>query len=145
MWLLDVNFLIYAFWSDSPYHETCRRWLETALTEGQPIGLTGLAELGFLRITTQSLGGNPATPLPLAREFLTSLRQSPTVVSIEPDSLHRSIFDRLCDRYNFKGRDLTDTWLAAIAIEAGATLVSADLGFRRILELDHFNPLDPAT
>jgi predicted nucleic acid-binding protein len=47
-----------------------------------------------------------------------------------------------CRRGDAKGNLISDAWIAAIAIEQGATLVSADRDFRRFPGLRIEDPLE---
>jgi toxin-antitoxin system PIN domain toxin len=141
VFLVDANVLIYAFRRDSPFHNSCYAWLRGALTGGDPVATTGLVELAFLRITTlPSLGRNSAAPSD-AFEFLHTLRRDPMAVRIEPGPDHDGIFARLCLQLRLRGNDLNDAWLAALALENGATLVTADQDFGRFPELPVLDPV----
>ena len=141
MFLLDANVLIYAFRRDSPFHGPCYAWLRTALAGAEPVATTGLVELAFLRITTlPSLGRAAATPSD-AVVFLQALRRDPMAVRIEPGPDHDGILARLCEQLPLRGNDINDAYLAALAFEHGATLVTADQDFERFPELPLINPL----
>lgn len=55
MKLLDANVLLYAYNSDSPYHEVCRVWLEQALNSPEPVALPWQTALAFVRNATRLL------------------------------------------------------------------------------------------
>jgi len=61
--LLDVNVLLAAIWSNHSLHGSAFSWLE-----GKTIVLCPLAELGFLRISTNKKAIN--APMGKARELL---------------------------------------------------------------------------
>ena len=141
MFLLDANVLIYAFRRDSPFHGPCYGWLRRALAGDDPVATTRLVELAFLRITTlRSLGKDSAPPTD-AFEFLHALRRDPMVVRIEPGPDHDEIFARLCGELRIRGNDMNDAWLAALAFEHGATLVTADQDFGRFPGLSLVDPV----
>ena len=50
----DVNLLVYAHDSTSPRHDAARRWWEALMNGDGRVGLTWIALLGFVRITTHS-------------------------------------------------------------------------------------------
>jgi predicted nucleic acid-binding protein len=56
-------------------------------------------------------------------------------------SRHLGIFSDLITALELSGNDINDAWLAALAIEHRATLVSTDHGFARFPALHWFNPM----
>lgn len=141
MFLLDANVLIYAFRRDSPFHGPCYAWLRSALTGAEPVATTGLVELAFLRITTlPSLGRAAAAPSD-ALAFLNALRRDPMAIRIEPGPDHDGILARLCEQLRLRGNDINDAYLAALALEHGATFVTADRDFARFRELPLVDPV----
>ena len=46
----DLNLLIYAANTSSPFHEASRRWLEEILSGTETVGLVWNVLIGFLRI-----------------------------------------------------------------------------------------------
>jgi uncharacterized protein len=138
MVVVDVNVLIYAFRSDSPHHEACRRWLSTTLDGDDLVGLSLLVEIAFLRIATlPSLGGAPAAAV---AGFLAALQAQPRVVRVEPSLGHFSNLERLARELGLVGNDWNDAHLALLALERRATLVSVDRGFARFQGLAWFDP-----
>jgi toxin-antitoxin system PIN domain toxin len=141
LFLLDANVLIYAFRRDSPHHAPCHEWLGAALAGGQPVATTSLVELALLRISTlPSLGSAAATPGDVFR-FLDAVRAQPVALRIEPGERHPRLFAALCEALRLRGNDVNDAFLAALAIEYDATLVSADRGFARFPGLKVVDPL----
>jgi predicted nucleic acid-binding protein len=67
----------------------------------------------------------------------------PRVVAMEPGPRHAEILEHVLAKYRVSGRHVTDAMLAAMAIEVGGTIASADTGFARFAELRWINPLDP--
>ena len=142
MYILDANILIYAFRRDSPSHKPCYAWLSQVLARGDEVAAPSVVELALLRITTlPSLGAAAATPEAVFA-FLNALRQTP-YRRLEPGAAHDTYLKQLCDSLNLRGNDANDAFLAALALEHNAVLVSADEGFRRFPVLHWFNPLKP--
>ena len=52
MILPDVNLLVYAYNTDAPLHQQARRWWEICLDGSQPVAITWVVALGFLRLMT---------------------------------------------------------------------------------------------
>ncbi len=73
--------------------------------------------------------------------FLDAVLAGPAVRRVVPGERHWDLFLDLCRRGDAKGNLISDAWLAAIAIEQGATLVTADRDFRRFPGLRLEDPL----
>lgn len=141
MILVDVNLLIYAIDSDSPHHAPARRWLEGMLSSTQSLGLAWVVILAFLRITTRP--GILVRPLTLeqALGFTDEWLAQPYVSAIGPGEHHWQILRSLLKTSGTAGGLVSDAHLAAIAIEHGCPVYSADHDFKRFLGVEHVNPL----
>lgn len=140
MYLLDANILIYACNELAPEHKVVRRWLDGALDGAVPVATTDIVELALLRLTTLPRApGIPPVSKPLA--FLEALHARPGARRIGPSDHHRAQFTRLCRQHAIRGNDVYDAFLAALALEHGATLVTHDRGFVRFEGLLLFDPL----
>ncbi len=128
---VDVNVLVDAHRPDAPNHEAVLGWLQQARQRGEPIGLPSLVASGFLRVVTHPRVFKEPTPIRTALAFVDALHRSPAVVALEPGERHWSIFTDLCRSLAVKGNDIPDAYLAAIAIEHGARVVTSDRGFAR--------------
>jgi toxin-antitoxin system PIN domain toxin len=141
MILLDVNVLLYAYDARAEGHAKARQWLEDALTEGRPVRLAWVTILAFLRITT-----NPrilANPL-LTSEAIAIVNEwfaYPFVAILNPGERHWGILTKLMADAQVRGPLVTDTHLAALAIEYGAQVCTADRDFARFTGLRLINPL----
>jgi uncharacterized protein len=145
MLLLDANLLIYAFRRDLPQHAKAKRWLEGNLSEEGLLGLHSFSELAFLRITTNPRAFLQPSRLEEALHFLEKIRSSTVVTELHSGSDHRRIFVRLARDYRLTANDLSDAFIAAVAIDAGAILASADHGFARFRDLQWMDPLSVAS
>jgi uncharacterized protein len=139
---VDVNVLIYAHRPESQHHGQYRSWLEHARRDEEPLGLSDLVLSGFLRVVTNPRVFRDPTPLGTALEFVHALRGSPASMGIAPGERHWPIFVSLCDRVGATGNTIPDAFLAALAIEHGASWVTADRGFARFPDLRWVHPLD---
>jgi hypothetical protein len=63
------------------------------------------------------------------------LTDQPNCQLVEPGARHFAIFRRLCLEANITGRDVTDAWFAALAIEHGCEWITMDRGFARFAGL----------
>ncbi len=141
MILVDVNVLVYAFRADSVRHEDYRGWLLAATAADTACGASASVLSGFIRIVTHPRALSPPAPVEDALGFIDSLRTRPSFVDAVPGRRHWAIFDRLCREVGARGNVVPDAYLAAIALEVGAELVTADRGFGRFPELRWRHPL----
>lgn len=141
MILVDANLLIYAVDRDSPHHVPARRWLEDALSGSESVGIPWIAALAFVRITTHpGIMRKPLAVEGAIRDVDGWLRQ-PFVKLIGPGEKHWPILRSLLTASGTGGNLTSDAHLAALVIEHGGTVASADNDFRRFIGVTHVNPL----
>ena len=141
MILVDANLLIYAIDQDSPHHKTARKWLEGALSGSTTVGLAWGVILAFLRLTTRPGILNRPMPAETAMAFVDEWLSLPAVEIVVPGERHWQVFRNLLTSAGTAGNLTSDAHLAALAIERGATMFSADADFGRFPGLRHVNPL----
>jgi hypothetical protein len=139
---VDVNVLVYAHRPESDHHARYRSWLDEARRGREPLGLSDVVLTGFLRVVTHPRVFREPTPLEVGLTFVESLRAGPACMTIAAGDRHWPIFVDLCRRVEAAGNRVPDTYLAALAIEHGATLATADRGFARYPGLRWEHPLD---
>jgi len=137
----DVNLLLYAVDESSPHHERARLWLEAELSGPETFALSWTVLLAFVRLST-----NPHvfdTPLEAeeALDLVRSWLAQPTVTVVHPTERHAGLLRELLGPLGAAGNLTTDAHLAALAIEHGAELCSADADFSRFPRLRWTNPL----
>jgi toxin-antitoxin system PIN domain toxin len=140
---VDVNVFVYALRPESPHHHRYRQWLDDARAADEPLGLASLVLSGFVRVVTHPRVFRDPTPLDVALEFAEAVRAAPNALSVDPGPRHWRIFTRLCRAAEVRGNLVPDAYLAALAIERGATWYSADRGFARFADLRWRHPLEP--
>lgn len=137
----DVNLLVYAADRDSPHHDRALSWLETSLSGTEPTGFAWFVLLSFLRLVTRRPPfQNPLQPqqaLALVEGWLTA----PCALIVHPTERHLPILRGLIESLGTAGNLVNDAHLAALAIEHGAELCSADNDFARFRGLRWSNPL----
>ena len=137
----DVNLLVYAHDSTSPRHDAARRWWEALMNGDGRVGLTWIALLGFVRITTHSrLLENPLD-IGGARARVRSWLARPQAILIHPGDRHADILFNLLDVVGAAGNLTMDAHLAALAIEHQAEIHSTDADMARFPGLRWTNPL----
>ncbi|HEX9682067.1 MAG TPA: type II toxin-antitoxin system VapC family toxin [Acidimicrobiales bacterium] len=139
--LLDANLLLYAVDTTSPFHDRARPWLEDTLNGPRRIGLPWPSLTAFVRIAT-----NPrALAEPLRPSDAWSLVRSwldvPTAWIPVPTDGHAEILGHLVVDLDLRANQIPDAHLAALAIEHGLTIASADTDFARFAEVRWDNPL----
>jgi uncharacterized protein len=140
MKLLDANILLYAYNSDSQHHQVCRRWLEAAFSDPDPLGIPWQTVLAFIRIATNSRA--MARPLTGAEACAITARwlQHPKVLVVEATERYWSVLSELIVEAQVNGALVNDAALAALALEHGAVLCSTDRDFRRFRDLKLVDP-----
>lgn len=136
--LPDANVWINALNSTAHDHAACRSWLDRVTSASGVLLVNDLTECALLRIATYPRLGI-ATP-EAAMQFHTALLDYPFAVRASPGEHHREILHRFIRDLALSGNDINDAWLAALAIERGATLASLDKGFSRFHGLSWINP-----
>ena len=141
MILLDVNLLIYAHDKTSSYHAQARPWWDKQLNGSQLVGLSWVAVLGFIRVVTnRRIYQDPFSPSEVLAIVATWLEQ-PHVKIVHPSEQHFAILAKLIEQAGTAGNLTTDAHLAALAIERGLILQTADTDFARFPGLKWNNPL----
>ena len=141
MILVDVSLLIYAVNEDSPDHQKAKSWLESAISGSETVGLPWIVILAFLRLTTRAgLFQNPLS-VQAAFDVVDAWLQQPSVTVPEPTGRHLQTMRDLISPLGTGGNLTSDAHLAALAIEYGAELCSADNDFGRFSRLRWRNPL----
>ncbi|MGH3788754.1 MAG: TA system VapC family ribonuclease toxin [Pseudonocardiaceae bacterium] len=141
--LVDANLLLYAVDSSSTFHRAASTWLESVLNGAQRVALPWQSLTAFLRISTHPRAWerplDPQTAADLVRDWLGAT----PVWTPEPGSGYAEIFFGLVSKYQVRGNLVTDSQLAALAIEHGLAVYSADTDFARFTELTWINPISP--
>ncbi len=139
--LVDANILLYAADAQSRFHDAARTWIETALNGPRRVGIPWVSLHAFVRIAT-----NPrALQEPLAPgdawEFVEDWLAAPSTWVPAPGPGHREILGRLIRDLEMRAGMITDAALAAMCVEHGLQIVSADTDFARFREISWINPV----
>ena len=135
MILPDVNVLIYAFREEVPQHAVCRSWLHQVVLGNARFGLSRMALSGLIRITTDHRIFNTPSTLEDAFGFCDDLLRQPHCQFVEPGERHWDIFNRLSLQTGTRGRRVSDTWYAALAIEWDCEWITFDRDYARFPDL----------
>ncbi len=138
LFLPDANIWLNALNQSSRDHVVCRQWLDQATATGRELLVNDLTECALLRIGTFPQLGISTPALALA--FYKALLDYPKTRRCSPAGKHHHILSGFLTNLGLVGNDVNDAWLAALAIEHHATLVSLDEGFSRFPGLLWHNP-----
>jgi toxin-antitoxin system PIN domain toxin len=113
-YLLDVNTLIAAIWTDHANHAVAENWIK-----GKELATCPLSELGFLRISTnpKALGAT----MPDARKLLDNFSSEHDVEFVPADLPALKSSSRNSD-------EVTDRYLAELAASKAMKLATLDKG-----------------
>ncbi len=125
----DVNILVYAHRREDPDHEFYRAWVERLANGPEPLALSVLVAVAFIRIVTHPAFQPQPTPLPQALAVIDSLAAIGTCVMPGPGDKHWNLVKSLCDAVSARGKMVADAQHAAVALEHGCTWVTRDTDF----------------
>lgn len=140
--LVDANILLYAIDEESPFHESARQWLERALNGSRRVGIPWASLIAFVRIATHPRAlRDPLSPAD-AWQFVDEWLDAPATWVPSPGRGHRDILGRLIRDLDLRANLVSDAALAALCIEDGLQIVSADSDFARFTEITWVNPIN---
>ena len=137
----DVNLLLYAYDSDSPFHGKAVAWWQRCLSGPEPIGLPTAVVFAFMRIGTNARVFQKPMSVAEGAGHVRSWLAQPVVQVIDPGPDHVGHVLKLLERLGTGGNLVTDAQIAALAIEQGAILHTADADFQRVPGLRWLNPI----
>jgi toxin-antitoxin system PIN domain toxin len=140
--LVDVNVFVYAHRPESPRADEYLGWLTQQLSGDEPFGVSESVLASFLRIVTHHRIYREPTPPHTALAFCAGVLSAPATIAVRPGARHWSLFSRLYESVGARGNVVPDAFLAALAIENGATWVTTDRGFARFPGLRWRTPFD---
>jgi hypothetical protein len=141
--LVDANLLLYATDRASRAHAQARDWLTGKLRGDRRVGLPWQSLSAFLRVSTHPRAYvHPLEPAEAWRVVQGWLSADMAFVP-QPTARHAAVLGDLVTRYELRGNLIPDGQLAALAIEHGLAICSADTDFARFRELEWINPLTP--
>jgi toxin-antitoxin system PIN domain toxin len=138
--LIDANVLLYAYQPSAVHHERCRRWLEDAFSGDEPVCLAWVTVLAFVRIITNPrIFESPLTG-PEAVAVVSSWLERDSIAVLEAGQQCWEILRSLIVDAQVSGPLVMDAFLAALALENGATLATTDRDFARFPRLRLIDP-----
>lgn len=141
MILVDANLLLYARDSSSGHHQAARDWLTGQMNGAARVGLPWASLTAFARIATHPrVYDRPLTADQVWDQVEEWLGAGPAWVP-HPTERHAAVLGELVRRHDVRGNLVADAALAALAIEHGLEICSADTDFARFPEVAWSNPL----
>lgn len=129
--LVDANLILWAHHRQFDQHQAARSWWASTLSTTQVVGLPWPTVLAFVRLSTH--------PRVLARPIDVSTAYSvvegwlgrPNVFNPTPTDRHAELYGQMLRGGHAAGNHAMDAHLAALAVEWGLELVTADRDFGR--------------
>jgi toxin-antitoxin system PIN domain toxin len=141
MKLPDINLLLYAYDESSPFFPKAKPWLSQLMSSSETVGFPWAVLLGFIRISTRMPLAVDALSPSEAFEIVENWLAQPNALILHPTDRHISILRGLLEPLGIAGTLTPDAHLAALAIEHGGEVCSADTDFSRFSGVRWSNPV----
>jgi toxin-antitoxin system PIN domain toxin len=139
--LVDANLLLFAVDASASAHARAAAWLTAQLSGARRVGLPWESLNAFLRISTHPRAAASPLKVSEAWRFVEEWLSAPVAWIPTATDSHAAVLGQLLARYHVTGNLIPDANLAAIAIEHGLQVCSADTDFARFAEIRWINPL----
>jgi toxin-antitoxin system PIN domain toxin len=139
--LVDANLLLYAVDESSPHHASARPWLEEQLSGTETLAFTWAVLLAFVRLATNPRVFKAPLTLEASLELVDGWFEQPPATVVHPTDRHTALLRELLAPLGTAANLTSDAHLAALSIEHGAELCSADADFARFPRVRWVNPL----
>ena len=130
MLLPDVNVLLAGFRTDHIHHRLARAFLDDARSQTVTLGINDVALSSLVRLATNPRVFVQPDTVDAVLDYIDALLEPPVEVTRAGDG-HWACFAGLCRELNLRGNLVPDAYLAALAFEQRAELVTFDRGFGR--------------
>ncbi len=115
----------------APQHREAPEWLVSALGGDEAVALCLPVVSGFVRVATSLRVFAPPSTHDEVFRFSIHLAGQPGTIRVNPGRQHLVLLEALCRSADARGDLVSDPVIAALAIEAGTTVVTYDRGFAR--------------
>lgn len=137
----DINLLLYAMHKESDHHDAAWMWWESALRGSEHIGFGWSVLTGYVRVATNHRSMSLPITVEQAFSHTRAWLAAPRTRLLSPGVEHLHVMERLLAPLGRGGNLVTDAHIAALAIEHGGTVYSADTDFGRFDRVQWVNPL----
>jgi len=144
MKLVDANLLLYAVDESSHHNAVARPWLEERLSGSETFAFAWAVLLSFVRLASHPRIFESPLTLEQALDLVDSWLVQPCATVVQPTDRHSQLLRELLAPLGTAGNLTSDAHLAALSIEHGAELCSADADFGRFARVRWVNPLRPS-
>lgn len=141
MIVVDANLLIYSYDIRSPHYSKSSAWIETAFSGTEQIGLPWQSISAFMRVVTNRRLPGRGVTLDQAVGTVDVWLQQPNVRLLVPGDGYWSLLRKMVVDGQASGPLVSDAEIAALTIEYGGVLHTADRDFARFPGLRWVNPL----
>jgi len=139
--VFDANILIYAYDSGSSRHTKARAWVEETFSGVEAVGLPWQAISAFLRVMTNRRLPGSRFSSEQAVQIVDGWLGQPNVRVLAPGEQHWPLLRQMVIEGQASGALVSDAQIAALTIEYGGVLYTADRDFARFPGLRWQNPL----
>lgn len=141
--LVDANLVLWAHHEQFPRHGDARDWWAETLSRSHFVGIPWPTVLAFVRISTHPRALERPLDVETAWSVALGWLDRSNVDQPLPTERHPAVLGRLLVNGHATGNHVQDAHLAALAIEWGLELLSADRDFARYEGLRWRDPLAP--
>lgn len=139
--IVDANVLLYAVDRSSPHHATAVAWIESALSGTTRVGFPVQTLAAFVRIVTHPRVMRDPLSADRAAVLVDAWLDAPVAWVPAPGATTWTLAAQLLRAHGASGNLVPDVVLAAMAVEHGVPVVSADSDFARFTEVVWVNPM----
>ena len=137
----DANLLLYAYNSDSPFHEEAAAWWENCLSSDEVVGLCEVVLFSFIRVGTNTKAFTAPLSIDEAVQHVRTWMQVPVTeyISGDLDDFEQSL--DLLVQAGTGGNLTSDAHIAALSLKYRAVVHTADTDFVRFTKVKWHNPI----
>ena len=139
--LIDANILLFAVDETSKFNDRAATWLAQMLNGSARVGFPWQSLVAFVRISTHPRASEKPLSPTEAWGFVEDWLASDVAWIPAPTERHAETLGRLVTGYELRGNLVSDAHLAALAIEHGLAVCSADTDFARFSGIRWINPI----
>ncbi len=137
----DVNLILYAYDSNSPFHHESADWWSRCLNGAEAVGLAPVVIFAFIRLSTSPRIYDEPLSLEACARTVRSWLKAPATTLLEHDSGDIDVAFDLLESAGAGGNLTTDAQIGALALRYRATVHTADTDFSRLRNVRWRNPL----